>query len=164
VLVELSIPAIIVLNIVAWAAIQLGLAWGLTQLSAAHFNPASLFARARHWESKGRIYERLFRIKSWKDKLPDGAAWFVGGVSKAQLPGRSAEAFDLFACEAWRGEVVHWLAMMTLPLFCIWNPWWAVGVNAVYAVLANLPCILVLRYNRARLRWALDRSAGESQP
>jgi len=157
VLVELSIPAIIVLNIVAWAVIQLGLAWGLTQLSAAHFNPAGLFARTRRWESKGRIYERVFRIKSWKDKLPDGAAWFASGVSKAQLPGRSAEALNLFAREAWRGEVVHWLAMLMLPLFCIWNPWWAMGVNAAYAALANLPCILVLRYNRARLQRTLTR-------
>ena len=156
-LVELSIPAIIMLNIVAWGAIQLGLAWGLTQLSPTRFNAAGLFARTRRWESKGRVYERLFHIKLWKDKLPDGASWFAGGVSKARLPGRSAEAFNLYAREAWRGEVVHWLALLALPLFCIWNPWWAMGVNAIYAVLANLPCILVLRYSRARLQRAATR-------
>lgn len=150
-LVELSIPVIIGLNIVVWAVIQLGLAWGLTQLSPSRFNPACLPARGLAWECKGRVYEQVLRIKAWKDKLPDGARWFAGGVGKARLPGRSPKALDRFARETWRGELVHWLAILSLPAFCVWNPWWAMGVNAAYAVSANLPCILVQRYNRARL-------------
>jgi len=64
----------------------------------------------------------------------------------------SAEFLTRFQRETWRGELVHWLALLAAPLFCLWNPWWAVLVNATYAVAANIPCILVQRYNRARFQ------------
>ena len=38
-----------------------------------------------------------------------------------------------------------------LPIFFIWNPPWARWVMTVYALAANLPCILVQRYNRFTL-------------
>lgn len=158
-LVELSIGWVIALNIVAWASIQLGLAWGFTQLAATRFNPDGFFARPRGWERAGRFYEQVFAIKSWKDKLPDGASWLAGGYAKANLRSRSPDTLARFARETWRGELVHWLALLALPLFCIWNPWWAVGVNAAYAVAADVPCILVQRYNRARL-WRIRERIG----
>ena len=152
--VELSIGWVIGLNILAWAVIQLGLAWGFTQLAPERFDPASRLARPRAWERRGRCYERVLFIKWWKDKLPDAASWFRGGFAKAQLGAASPELLERFARETWRGELVHWLALLSLPIFCIWNPWWAVGVNASYAIALNLPCLLVQRYNRARL-WRL---------
>ena len=153
-LIELSIGWVIALNILAWAVIQLGLAWGFTQLAPERFDPASALARPRDWERRGRFYERVFFIKSWKDKLPDAASWFRGGFAKAQLGTASPELLKRFARETWRGELVHWIALLALPLFCVWNPWWAVGVNAAYAIALNFPCLLVQRYNRARL-WRL---------
>jgi len=152
VLIELSVTEIIVLNVAAWAAIHLGLAWAFTQLAPERFHPDGFLARPRGWERAGRFYERVVAIRSWKHKLPDGASWFAGGVSKARLPGQSSEALYCFARETWRGELVHWLALLFLPVFCVWNLGWAMGVNAAYAVAANLPCILVQRYNRARIR------------
>jgi len=156
-LIELSIPVVIVLNITAWVVIQLGLAWAFTQMDASRFNQDGFLARTRHWERKGRVYARLFGIKRWKELLPDGASWFSCGVAKARLQGKSEDVLGQFARETWRGELVHWLALLALPVFCLWNPWWAVAVNAAYAVAANLPCILVQRYNRARLNRVLTR-------
>jgi hypothetical protein len=46
---------------------------------------------------------------------------------------------------------------LTLPLFCIWNPWWGVVVNAAVALAVNFPCILALRYNRARFFRVIQR-------
>ena len=153
-LVELSIAWVVLLNFVAWGVIQFGLAWAFTQLGPERFNPWGVLARSRNWERRGRIYERLLCIKSWKGKLPDAATWFRGGFAKAQLGTASPELLRRFARETWRGELVHWLALLALPLFCVWNPWWAVGINAAYAIALNIPCILVQRYNRARLwRW-----------
>lgn len=156
-LIELSIGWVITLNVLAWLVIQLGLAWAFTQISSERFNPQHRFARIRKWECNGRLYERVFAIKLWKDRLPDGSRLFRGGFSKALLKSATAVHVDRFLRETWRGEIVHWLALLALPVFCIWNPWWGVLVNAVVAVSVNLPCILALRYNRARFKRLLEK-------
>lgn len=150
-LIELPIGWIIGLNIGVWLLIQLGLAWALTQLAPERLNPCNCFARPRRWEANGRFYERGLAVKVWKDYLPDGAAWFRGGFPKAKLRASSPEFLARFISETWRGELVHWLALLAVPVFAVWNPWWAVLVNLVYAVVANAPAIIVQRYNRARL-------------
>ena len=94
----------------------------------------------------------MFAIKPWKDKLPDAARLFSGGFAKANLKTATPEYLERFLRETWRGEVVHWLALLALPLFAIWNPWWGVLVNAAVAMAVNFPCILALRYNRARFQ------------
>ncbi len=151
-LIELSVAWVIGLNITAWLVIQFGLAWAFTQLAAGCFNPRNFFARVKSWERDGRFYERKFAIKSWKDKLPDAARLFRGGFAKASLQTASPEYLERFLRETWRGELVHWLALAALPIFCIWNPWWGVGLNAAVALAVNVPCILALRYNRARFQ------------
>ena len=156
-LIELSIAWVISLNIIAWLVIQFGLAWSFTQLVAERFDPHNLFARTKTWERGGRFYERAFDIKRWKDKLPDASRMFRGGFAKANLQAASPEFLERFLRETWRGELVHWFALFALPLFCIWNPWWGVGVNAAVALAVNLPCILALRYNRARFNRLLTR-------
>jgi glycosyl-4,4'-diaponeurosporenoate acyltransferase len=157
VLIELSIAATSALNVAAWLVIQLGLAWLITQMPDDRFNATGLLAREKRWERAGRFYERWCRIKSWKDNLPDGGRWLSGGFSKAQLANKSQAHLERFARETWRGELVHWLALLCLPLFCVWNPWWGVLVNAAVAVALNLPCILAQRYNRARIRRVIER-------
>ena len=156
-LIELSIAWVISLNVIAWLVIQFGLAWSFTQLAAEKFNPHHFFARTKNWERAGRFYECAFGIKIWKDKLPDASRMFRGGFAKANLQTASPEFLERFLRETWRGELVHWLALFTLPLFCIWNPWWGVCVNAVVALAVNLPCILALRYNRARFLRVISR-------
>jgi glycosyl-4,4'-diaponeurosporenoate acyltransferase len=157
VLIELSIAWVTALNVVAWLVIQLGLAWSFTQLAADRFDDQCRFARPKSWERGGRFYERVFFIKHWKDQLPDASRMLRGGFAKANLQTATPEYLKRFLQETWRGEVVHWLALLALPLFAIWNPWWGVGVNAAVALAVNLPCILALRYNRARLQRLLDR-------
>ena len=156
-LIELSIVKVTALNVLAWLVIQFGLAWFFTQLAADRFNPRSIIARPKRWERFGAFYERVFAIKRWKDKLPDAARMFHGGFEKGNLQNASPEYLGRFLRETWRGELVHWLALLTLPLFAIWNPWWGVLVNAAVAVAVNFPCILALRYNRARLNRLLER-------
>lgn len=158
-LIELPIAGIVLLNVAAWLVIQLGLAWSLTRISARRFNPRGRLARLWRWELSGRCYEKRLGIKRWKDWLPDGASWFGGGFAKAGLRERTQEFLESFLRETWRGEIVHWLALLGVPLFMLWNPLWAVGVNALYALAANLPCILVQRYNRGRFLRILEQAA-----
>ncbi len=158
-LIELSIAWVITLNIIAWLVIQLALAWAFTQLAAERFDYRNWFARPKSWEHGGRFYERVFAIKWWKATLPDAARMFRGGFAKGHLKSANPEYLERFLRETWRGELVHWLALLTLPLFAIWNPWWGVLINAAVALAVNFPCILALRYNRARFQRLLARRA-----
>ena len=150
---ELSITWIILLNVGGWLAIQLGLAWMFTKMPVEWFNPGIAF----NWERGGRFYEVVFRIKSWKNRLPDGARWFGGGFAKRTLSGTNLDYLQRFIRETWRGELCHWFAIGFTPLFFLWNPWWGDWIIAAYALAANLPCILVQRFNRVRFRRLLSR-------
>lgn len=135
----------IVINSCAWAAIQLGFAFVANRIPTSRF-----IARPRNWERNGRVYHWL-GVRRWKNQLPDAGGLFANGFSKRKLHNRSTPELDRFACEARRGELVHWCAIGTLPLFALWNTPAGMLINATYAVVANLPCIIALRYNRARL-------------
>jgi glycosyl-4,4'-diaponeurosporenoate acyltransferase len=155
VLIELPITWIIVLNVGGWLAIQLGLAWAFTRMPAEWFNPGKPFA----WERGGRFYEVAFHIKGWKDRLPDAARWFSGGFAKGALSEANPAYLQRFIRETWRGELCHWMALSLAPVFFLWNPWWGDTIICAYALVANLPCILVQRYNRLRLRRLYARRA-----
>ena len=75
------------------------------------------------WERGGHFYETVFRIKSWKDRLPDAARWFGSGFAKGSLAGTQRDYLQRFIRETWRGELCHWAALACAPLFFLWNPW-----------------------------------------
>lgn len=152
-LIDLPIAWIITLNVFGWPIVQFALAWSFTCMPASWFHPGT----ARSWEEGGRVYERSLAIRKWKDRLPDAARWFSGGFAKANLRGREPDYLQRFIRETWRGELCHWAALAFTPVFFLWNPLWADGVMVGYAVVANLPCILVQRYNRARFQRLLAR-------
>lgn len=156
---DLSVPWIVALNVGLWPLIQLGLAWVFLRLPERWFEPPS-----RTWsgESAAR-YERLFRIKSWKDRLPDGAAWLGGGFAKKRLAGADPAYLHRFLRETRRGELCHLSAFLFVPPFALWNPWWGMVVIVLYALAANLPCVLVQRYNRLRLQGLLVRQLRSSR-
>jgi len=118
VLIELPTVWIIVLNVAGWPVIQFGLAWAFTKMPMTWFNPGEAFG----WERAGRFYESVFRIRDWKDRLPDAARWFGGGFAKGRLAGTKADYLRRFIRETWRGELCHWAAMACAPLFFLWNP------------------------------------------
>ena len=157
-LIELSIAWIVVLNVAGWLAIQLGFAWAFTQMPVTWFNPGN----ASPWEAGGRFYERVFRIKAWKDRLPDAAHWFGGGFAKGTLAGTQHDYLRRFIRETWRGELCHWAAVACAPVFFLWNPWWSDLIIVAYALAANLPCILAQLYNRARFQRLLTRLKASS--
>lgn len=82
-----------------------------------------------------------------------------GGFSMRRVASHSDEYVARWVAESCRAELTHWLAMLPVVLFVLWNPPVAVAANGVYALCANLPCIVVQRYNRPRLVRLLARVA-----
>ena len=117
----------------------------------ASFNPEQGLYRLRRFEASARIYERL-RVRIWKDWLPDFGDFFKPGFAKKKLKSRDKGYLQIFYAETCRAEFAHWLTMAGAPVFLLWNEWWVELIMIGYALAANVPCIIVQRYNRCRLR------------
>ena len=144
--IELSIRWIVTLNCLGWPMIQMGLAWLFTRIPAEWLNaPADVAGEA--W-----LYRHVLHVRVWKDRLPDAAGWFTGGFAKRSLASTEPQYLRVFIRETWRGELCHYCAFLFIPLFFLWNPWWARLVIIGYVILANAPCIIAQRYNRIRFR------------
>jgi glycosyl-4,4'-diaponeurosporenoate acyltransferase len=107
--------------------------------------------RLRPVERDGRVYERVLRIKAWKDALPEAGSLFRGGFSKRRLTRHDRAYLERFRLETRRAELTHWAILLLAPVFFAWNPWWLAIAMLGYGLVANVPCILVQRYNRSRL-------------
>ncbi|MDF1824654.1 MAG: hypothetical protein P1U68_08425 [Verrucomicrobiales bacterium] len=151
-LVDLAYHWIILLNLIGIPAIHLGISWAYTRMPRDRFDPGSPLFRQRAWEKKGKTYQTMFRIRSWKHFLPDAAPWF-DGFAKGRLTDKDSEYFRKFIAETCRGEAAHYAQIPGIMLTLIWNPWpVAAMVIIVYAVFSNLPCLILQRFNRARLQ------------
>ncbi len=151
---------IVVLNVVAIPAIHFGISWWFTKRDRDRFDPDSWLFRERPWEQGGAVYQTLFRIRAWKRHLPDAAPWF-DGFAKARLDGRDPAYLRAFVAETCRGEAAHWAQIPAILSTLIWNPWpGAAGAMIAYALLSNLPCLLLQRFTRARLRHLLSPPVG----
>ncbi len=148
---------LVAVNILAWLVIHLSLPWIFTRMPADWFRPGGRLFRPRRWEGDGGIYRRLFLVTRWKNLLPDGAALFQGGFRKKTLRRRDPGYLESFRIETCRGEAVHWAVLAASGLFFLWNPLWAGLLMVAYATAANLPCIIVQRYNRLRLGRIIPR-------
>ncbi len=156
--VDLPVLPTVLLDVAAWFVVHMGTSLLALWMPDRWFARDSRLYRSRPWEQDGRFYERWFRIRRWKDRLPDGGRFFRAGFSKRNLAGRHPGYLSIFLLESRRGELTHWIAVLPAPLFFLWNPpgvgWFMLG----YALFMNLPCILVQRYNRPRFRRLLERS------
>jgi len=140
------------IDVIAWFLIHMGVSYIMSRQPLSSFNYDSWLYRKRNWEKNGKFYEKLFRLKSWKRRLPDGAAIFKNGFEKKHLKETNKDYFDSFIRETCRAELTHWIVFLFGPLFLIWNLWWVGIVMIVYATIANIPCIVTQRYNRIRLQ------------
>lgn len=139
-------------NVVAWPFIHLIVSKWALSFPVSSFHADSHLYRLRKWESGGKIYEDCFKVKAWKNRLPDGAAWFSGGFAKKKVASKNRDYLNVFALETCRGEWAHWVTLGFLPIFLAVNPLWAQLVMSVYAVVFNIPCIIAQRYNRHQIQ------------
>jgi glycosyl-4,4'-diaponeurosporenoate acyltransferase len=150
-MIRLSSQIAIMLDIVGWLVIHLGVAKALNGVKIERFNPDAWLYRERKFEKNGQLYTGLFRIKRWKDRLPDGAAIFKKGFRKKHLLASDPEYLGLFLRETCRAELTHWIVIFISPVFFLWNLEWVGWIMILYALLVNLPCIIAQRYNRIRI-------------
>lgn len=155
----------IALDILAWLLIHMAVVMLMVRIPRERFDPGGVLYRVRSWEDRGRTYERIFRIKSWKSLLPDGATWMQGrGFPKRELASRDASYMEAFLIETCRAELTHWTIVLFAPFFFLWNKPLVGWIMIGYALAENLPLIMAQRYNRARLAEVCRKARGRKGP
>ncbi|MGE7215238.1 glycosyl-4,4'-diaponeurosporenoate acyltransferase [Priestia koreensis] len=151
----------IIVNAGTWLFVHLGISYGCAKLPIRFFMRNGSVYKERGWEQSGRLYDKL-RIKKWKDRLPEAGALFKGGKAKRSL-GDMDRNLLLFLYETRRAEFAHLLCIPPSFLFFLWNPAFIGMMMVVYALIANVPFIMVQRYNRIRLHRIIGDSATSSE-
>ncbi len=155
-LVELADRWAVLADLAVWTVAGFGIGF-LTHRMGSWFRRDSWITRSR-WFDTARLYERSFKVRRWKDRLPEAGAFFADGFSKRRLEGNNLAYLDRFVIETRRAEVTHWLLVALIPAFFLWNPLRLAAAMAVYGLVANVPCILIQRYNRLRLQRVQGRA------
>ncbi|AQQ51807.1 glycosyl-4,4'-diaponeurosporenoate acyltransferase CrtO family protein [Planococcus lenghuensis] len=156
-IIEFSFIWILTIDIAAWTLLHLGISTALLSLPADRFTYDTAVTRIHHWEQEGEIWQQIFGIKHWKDRLPDGSSIFRKGFQKKRLSASSEMYLNQFIVESRRAEWTHWLLIPPSLIFFLWNPIWAGWIMVIYALAVNIPFILIQRYNRPRLQRLADR-------
>jgi glycosyl-4,4'-diaponeurosporenoate acyltransferase len=104
------------------------------------------------WGENREWYEKVMRIKIWKDWLPEAGDFFPGGFRKSSIEGGNYAVMYRFLIETRRAEYVHISIWLFWLVTTIWTPGWGVLVNLFVGTAFNLPCVWVQRYNRLRLK------------
>jgi glycosyl-4,4'-diaponeurosporenoate acyltransferase len=144
----------------AWVVFQIGSGYVTNRMPSRYFARETWLFRPRRWEQQGQVYDRLFRIRRWKDSLPEAGAMFAGGFNKRALGSRTPDRMEQFIGETRRAELTHWLPVLLSFSFFAWNvPSVAIWMPIV-GFLGNLPFIMVQRYVRPRLQ-RLSRKASD---
>ncbi|GKV68313.1 glycosyl-4,4'-diaponeurosporenoate acyltransferase [Sporosarcina sp. NCCP-2716] len=156
---NLPIVWVVVLDAAAWTFFHLAISVAMERISHGWFVQHARLFRPLSFEQGGALWDRLFRVRSWKSLIPDGTLFIRSGYSKKALHGSAEEDFARFAAESRRAELTHWLSILPAFLFFLWNPVWAGWLNVAYALLFNVPIILAQRFNRPRLERLLKRKS-----
>ena len=160
-LVELSGIWLVVLNGLAWLAIHLGIAYACCRIPLRQLDHRRWLFRTRKWEHGGSFYQAVFHIREWKSLLPSGGPALGADFSLARVESRDPCYLRRWVLESSRAEITHWLVMASVVVFVLWNSPVGVAANVVYAIVANVPCILAQRYNRPRVLAILARHGSD---
>ena len=112
----------LILNIILWPLIHLAVSkWSLHR-SNYSFDYSRGIYRLFNFERTGRFYRHYVKVTSWKRRLPDGAKWLGHDFIKEAANLRDAAHVERFLRETCRSEWAHWVTLMYVPIFFIWNP------------------------------------------
>ena len=148
----------LLIDIAAWIALHFGLGYLCNRIPIQKFNSNWRFFKSFVWEKNGAIYEKLFRVRSWKHLIPQGSRVYRDSFSLQHLKTSSPAYVSLWIKESIRAEFCHWIMIIPGFFFSLWNSMTGEFWIMVYALVTNLVPIIMQRFNRPRFRILLDRT------
>lgn len=141
---------LILLNTIMWGSIHFLVSYIFLRLNNRAYFSGPLRLKTYTFERNGNIWNKLFHVHKWKNKVPEGGQIFTGSYNKSELRDKNPAALKSFIAEINRAEITHWTIIFSLPLIFIFNPRWTYIIHGSYALLSNMPFIIIQRYNRPR--------------
>lgn len=134
-----------------WFIVQMIIAQLGTRISHKCLKKDNIYFRSWNFEKEGQLWQKLVKVQYWKNQLPDGQRINSNIVSKAAFDTSSnTHEVSKFILETRRAELVHLFSI--LPVIAFLNSSRSIKIiNLVYVIIANVPCIIVQRYNRPKL-------------
>ncbi|MFP4643922.1 MAG: hypothetical protein ACLFM0_06175 [Spirochaetales bacterium] len=143
---------------ISWITIHIGSGFLAHHMPLRWFQADRWCFRSRSWEQGGAFYRRYFAVDRLRRRLPEAGSLFAGGFSKASLLTSEPAYLARFVAETRRAELSHWMAVGASLFFFFWNPLHIAIWMPVYAVITNIPFVIVQRAVRPRLQ-ALHRAS-----
>ncbi|MHB1485217.1 MAG: glycosyl-4,4'-diaponeurosporenoate acyltransferase CrtO family protein [Saccharofermentanales bacterium] len=148
----------LVLCIILWPILQFSAAYICLKIPDKFYSPDSFLYRERKWERSGMIYNSIFKVRKWKKILPDGSnAMNTKAIRKKNLKDFSKPGLQIFLIESCRAELTHVLAILPFWIFGFFAPPVIILYMLIYALIFNLPFIIIQRYNRPRIQRLLKK-------
>mgnify|MGYP000860136703 FL=1 len=104
------------LDIVMWVIFHLSIGYWSSRIPVNLFNPESLLFKTRKWEKNGLVYEKVFKIRSWKDHFPSGAAFYQDAYEIQHIDEFSIENVRTWILESCRSEFCDFPGLSLFPL------------------------------------------------
>ena len=127
-------------------------------LDRERFNENAYPFACRKWEMGGRIYRKL-GIRQWKDKMPDMSRIMPDMFPKRLTEAGSPAMVHRLIKETCVAEFIHncLSILFFIGIWLIHNGSLEGFSLGVFAVLCNLPYVIIQRYNRPMLMRYLER-------
>lgn len=114
--------------------------------------------RSFAFEKDGKIYEKI-KIRKWKTVWPDASMLLHGLLPnhypKKRLESNNVEKIPVLIKESCVAEITHIItSILGFGCIFVWNGLGGIIISIIY-FLANIPPIIIQRYNRPRLKKSL---------
>lgn len=105
--------------------------------------------RGYRWEHDGKTYQAL-GIRKWQNRVPDMSKIFPNIMQEKKMTNHYQHDLPIMIKETCIAEFIHVLLCIAgLAYIWLWPGMWGKIITVVY-ILANIPYILIQRYNRPR--------------
>lgn len=102
--------------------------------------------QTRGWEKEGQLYQKIFKVKAWKEHIPSISSFDKKNLSR-DITG---DYVEIYLLESIRAELCHALIVfLSIPIIILSPSSFNLSI-IVWTVSANIPCIIIQRYNRPR--------------
>ncbi len=155
-LIEVAPWLMLTLNVLIWPIAHIAIARYTLKLPDQQFQRDTWLYRLKGFETV-RYFVKILKIRFWKRWIPDGATIFNEGFKKKKLLGTQTEYLVLFIQETRRAEYSHLLQIFPALIFFIFNSFFVSMIMVVYALVFNVPLMILQRYNRLRFLTLLKK-------